>query len=58
MKLSIEATDSLGRAVSHSTVIRALLRYAEQQDSAWLHEQFFPLIQQEVEVGTSVGRKK
>jgi hypothetical protein len=58
MKLSIAATDSLGRAVSHSTIIRALLRYAEQQDATWLHAQLFPLIEREVEVGTSSGRKR
>jgi hypothetical protein len=44
MKLSVEATDTLGRAVSNSTIIRALLRYAEQQDSTWVHKQLFPLI--------------
>ena len=58
MKLSIAATDSLGRAVSHSTIIRALLRYAEQRDLTWLHDQRFPLIEREVEVGTPAGRKK
>jgi len=58
MKLSVTATDSLGRAVSHSTIIRTLLRYAEQQDSTWLQDQLFPLIEREVEVGTSAGRKK
>ncbi len=52
MKLSIEATDSLGRAVSHSTVIRALLRYTEQQDTAWVHDQLLPLIEKEIVVGT------
>ena len=57
MKLSVTATDSLGRAVSHSTIIRALLRYAEQRDSIWLHDQFFPLIEQEVEGGTLSGKR-
>jgi hypothetical protein len=46
-KLSIEATDSLGCAVSHSTVIRALLRYAEQQDPTWLYDRLLPLIKEE-----------
>jgi len=58
MQLSIAATDSLGRAVSHSTVIRALLRYAEQQDPTWLRDQLFPLIEKEVAVGTPSRRKK
>jgi hypothetical protein len=58
MQLSMAATDSLGRAVSHSTVIRALLRYAEQQDSAWLRDQLSPLIARELEVGTRAGRTK
>jgi broad specificity phosphatase PhoE len=47
MKLSVDAADSLGWAVSHSTVIRALLRYAEQQDSTWLSDQLLPLIKEE-----------
>src|SRR6185312_5370989 len=47
MKFSIEATDSLGRPVSHSTIVRALLRYADQQDTIWLHDQLFPLIKKE-----------
>jgi hypothetical protein len=58
MQLSIAATDTLGRAVSHSTVLRALLRYAEHQDPAWLRDQLFPLIEQELEVGTRAGRTK
>jgi hypothetical protein len=47
MKLSIEATDSLGRPVSHSTILRALLRYVDQQAPTWLRDQLFPLIQEE-----------
>ena len=47
MKLSIEATDSLGRPVSHSTIVRALLRYVDQQAPTWLRDQLFPLIQEE-----------
>ena len=58
MQLSLDATDALGRAVSHSTVIRALLRYAEQQDVIWLHDQLFPLIEKEVMVGIPSGSKE
>jgi|GEM_PF-4944502 len=47
MKYSIRATDSLGRAVSNSTVLRALLRYAERQDPTWLQDELFPLIKEE-----------
>ena len=47
MKFSIEATDSLGRPVSHSTIVRALLRYVDQQAPTWLHDQLFPLIKEE-----------
>jgi len=51
MKLSIEATDTLGRAVSNSTIIRALLRYAERQDPTWLRDHLFPCIEQELQHG-------
>jgi hypothetical protein len=47
MKFSIEATDSLGRPVSHSTIVRALLRYVDQQGSTWLQDQLFPIIKEE-----------
>ena len=47
MKLSIAATDSLGRPVSHSTIVRALLRYVDQQAPTWLRDQLLPLIQEE-----------
>jgi len=51
MRLSIAATDSLGRAVSNSTIIRALLRYAERQDPTWLRDHLFPCIEQELQHG-------
>jgi hypothetical protein len=57
-KYSIEATDSLGGAVSNSTVIRALLRYAELQDPTWLQDHLFPLIEKEMVGGTPPQRKK
>jgi|RhiMethySRZTD1v2_1073278.scaffolds.fasta_scaffold175384_1 hypothetical protein len=47
MKFSIEATDSLGRPVSHSTIVRALLRYVDQQAPTWLRDQLLPLIKDE-----------
>jgi len=58
MKLSIAATDSLGRAVSNSTTIRALLRYAERQDPAWLHDHLLPCIEQELQNGMQERKKK
>jgi hypothetical protein len=58
MKLSIRATDTLGRAVSNSTIIRALLRYAERQDPTWLRDHLFPCIEQELNSGIRVGKKK
>lgn len=47
MKYSVEATQGLGHAVSHSTIVRALLRYVEQQDPTWLRDHLFPLIEKE-----------
>jgi hypothetical protein len=57
-RLSSDATDTLGRAVSDSSIVRVLLRYADQQGVAWAREQLFPLIGQEMSSGILWGKKK
>jgi len=57
-RLRNDATDTLGRAVSNSTIVRALLRYADAQGIAWAREHLFPLIGQEMTSGILWGKKK
>jgi hypothetical protein len=57
-QLAQDATDRLGWTVSSSAVVRALIRYADQQGTTWAEEQLFPLIGQEIEAGTVWGKKK
>ena len=42
-----DATDSSGRRASGSAVIRALLRYANQQGYDWVRQELVPLIEAE-----------
>jgi len=49
---------ALGWTVGSSAVIRALLRYADQQTPAWVSESLHPLIEQEIASGTFWGTKK
>ena len=57
-RLSGDASDTLGRAVSDSAIVRALLRYADHQGIAWAREQIFPFIGQEMTGGKLWGKKK
>jgi hypothetical protein len=55
-RLSMNASDYIGRKVSGSAIVRALLQQAEQQDSA---THLFPIIQTELISDAVVwGRKK
>jgi hypothetical protein len=56
--LSRDATDALGWSVSSSAIVRALIRYAEQQPAAWAAAALHPLIEQEIASGTIWGSKK
>lgn len=47
-QLSHETSDIIGRTVSNSAVVRALLRYATEQPSAWVSTTLVPLIEQEI----------
>lgn len=53
-----DASDFIGRAVSGSAVVRALLRYAEAQGYEWGIENLCPLIEQELKSGVQWGKKK
>ena len=57
-RLGHDAADYIGRRVSGSAIIRALLRHAGTQGSAWLRAQLFPLVEREVESGVVWGKKK
>jgi hypothetical protein len=56
-QLNQEASDALGWTVGSSAVIRALLRYVEQQPAAWAAATLHPLIGQEIANGLFWGRK-
>jgi len=54
---SQDAADFTGRAVGNSAILRALVRYADQQGEQWLRDQVFPLIEQELNAGVVWGSK-
>src|SRR5712691_2223973 len=54
-RLSGDASDYIGRKVSGSAIVRALLRQAEQQGST---AQLFPLLEMELTSGEVVWGKK
>jgi len=57
-QLNQDASDALGWTVGSSAVIRALLRYANQQPQAWASASLHPLIEQEIASGIFWGSKK
>ena len=57
-RLSSDASDYIGRTVSHSAILRALLRYAGTQPYQWLLTDLSPLIEAELASGTLWGKKK
>jgi hypothetical protein len=58
LRVSQEASDSLGWTVSGSAIVRALLRYAAQQPPSWVPRTLLPLIEQEINAGVLWGSKK
>lgn len=56
--LSQDATDAIGRPVSSSALVRALLRYLAQQPSTWAATTLHPLIEQEIGHGRVWGKRK
>jgi hypothetical protein len=57
-RISQDATDVIGRTVSDSAVVRALLRYVEQQPLSWVREQVYPYVGTEMNAGVMWGKKK
>jgi hypothetical protein len=57
-RLSGDATDTIGRAVSDSAIVRALLRYADQQGMSWVRACLFPFAEEEIVQGMMWGKKK
>ena len=57
-QLSQDASDALGWPVSSSAIVRALIRYAGQQEPAWASAALHPLIDQEIAQGRVWGSKK
>jgi hypothetical protein len=57
-RIAQDASDAIGWTVSGSAIVRALLRYADQQDGEWFSGQLFPIIEQEIQGGTVWGKKK
>ena len=55
--LSQEASDAIGRPVTSSTLVRALLRYLTEQPASWTAKQLHPLIEEEIEAGRIWGTK-
>lgn len=57
-RLSGEASDYIGRKVSGSAMVRALLRYAEKQEYQWVLTQLCPMVEEELSLGVVWGKKK
>jgi hypothetical protein len=57
-QLGQDASDTLGRPVSSSAMLRALLAYVEQQSPAWVSSALYPFVDQEIARGRVWGKKK
>ena len=57
-RLSVDAADYIGRAVSGSAIVRALLRHIEQQPESWVQARIFPFVEKELENGIIWGSKR
>jgi hypothetical protein len=57
-RLTQDATDYIGRTISGSAIVRALLTYADQQGYQWTLSTLAPLIETEIQSGTMWGKKK
>jgi hypothetical protein len=56
--LSQDATDFIGRATGRSAIVRALVRYADQQHETWAREHLFPFIEEELSKGVMWGKQQ
>jgi hypothetical protein len=57
-RISRDATDVVGRTVSDSAVVRALLRYVAQQPLPWVREHVYPHLEAEMSAGVLWGKKR
>jgi hypothetical protein len=57
-RMSQEATDVIGREVSSSAIVRALVLFADRQSPPWFHDQLLPLVEEEIAGGMLWGKKK
>jgi hypothetical protein len=57
-RLSQDATDYLGRKVSGSAIVRALLLWTRQQSATWLTAHISPFIEAEMSTGVVWGKKR
>ena len=57
-RLSAAASDYIGRTVSESAIVRALLRHIEQYPASWVQARIFPFVEKELDSGVMWGKKK
>jgi DNA-binding NarL/FixJ family response regulator len=53
-----EATDYLGRTVSRSAIVRALLRVAAKHGYQWVIAEVYPFVEAEISSSIVWGKKK
>ncbi len=56
--LSKDATDFIGRKVSGSAIVRALVRLAREQGYQWVITNLCPFVEAELSSGIMWGKKK
>jgi hypothetical protein len=56
--LAGQATDEIGRPISSSTILRALVRHAGSQGAQWVRDHLIPLVEHELNAGIHHGKKK
>jgi hypothetical protein len=56
--LSSDASDYIGRRVSGSAIVRALLQYADRRGEMWGREELCPFVERELSSGLVWGKKK
>jgi hypothetical protein len=57
-QVSRDASDYIGRTVSSSAIMRALLQYAGRQGGLWARDQLFPLVEDELSLGVVWGKRR
>ena len=56
-RLSLDASDCVGRTISQSAIVRALVRHAGRQGEQWLQEHILPHLESEIDAGVLWGKK-